>query len=492
MVSLRPIYHYDCDVLIIGGGPAGSALAYHLVQEGISVLVVEAQKFPRDKTCGDAVSRVALTELQRLGITDMQSFSKANVVNDVALFIEDNRVAVGLTKSPDPLLQGRVIPRIILDNWIYEAAKRSGARYMEDSRLSAYTVYNHAVVAEIKRDDGIGYIKARMIVGADGSNSTVSRILHGTKPDDNYQLLGLRAYFEGVEGPSDRCDIFFSKANFPGLFWFFPTGNGEANIGSAMIASTLPQNETHVRSLLQDQIANNKNLRERIGNGKMKGKISGWPLTFQSPSHEVVGDRILLIGDAAGLINPLSGDGIQYALLSARWAVETIVTACRENNFSFAALSSYKKKLKEEMAYDMAVSNLLIKVTRNRNFTPLWMETLQIVFERAKTDPQYAAIIAGIFDGTLPSYKALNATFLLKSVLQGTIHVGANTMSGLLKGPECWNEKGKDARVFLRTVIKSVRDHPKENLHWLSNIAQTVLEVSGHALRRAKAAGKGE
>ncbi|MDB5205607.1 MAG: NAD(P)/FAD-dependent oxidoreductase [Flavisolibacter sp.] len=486
MISIRPVYKYDCDVLIIGGGPAGSSLAYYLAKEGISVIIVEAYKFPRDKTCGDAVSRVALTELQALGITDLKEFSEANIVNDVALFVEDEKVSVGLAKPENHLLQGRVIPRLQLDNWIYKAAKKMGAAYLEDARLSSYTVHKEYVLAEIKERNGANHIRAKMIVGADGSNSTVARILHGIKPDEAYQLLGLRAYFEGVNGPDDRCDIFFSKENFPGLFWFFPTGKGTANVGSAMIASTLPQNETHVKELLLQQIQKNKNLAQRIGDGKIRGKISGWPLTFQSPTHQVVNERLALIGDAAGLINPLSGDGIQYALLSGRWASETIIECCRKNNFSIAALTAYKKKLHKEMAYDMAVSNLLIKVTRNRTFTPLWMEVLLIVFERAKSDAEYASIIAGIFDGTLPSYKALNPSFILKSILQGGVHIGVNTTSGILQGPKHWEQKTKDTGLLLKNIIQNIKQNPREQVKWLTGIARTGLEVSGHILKEMK------
>jgi menaquinone-9 beta-reductase len=486
MISIHAVHKYDCDVLITGGGPSGSALAFHLARKGIKVIVLEAEKFPRDKTCGDAVSRVALTELQELGITGLSAFASTNIVKDVALFIEQEKISVSLTTAEHTSLQGRVIPRLQLDNWIYEAAKNAGACYLESTRLVSYTIQEDYVSIAIKQGTQARSLKAKVIVGADGSNSTVARLFHGSKPDENYQLLGLRAYYEGVSGPANQCDIYFTKENFPGLFWFFPTGKNTANVGSAMIANTLPKNETHVKTLLNDQILKNKNLAARIGKGKIVGKIAGWPLTFQSPTHTIIGHRLLLVGDAAGLINPLSGDGIQYALLSARWASECLATCVAKNDFSLMALGAYKEKLNKEMAYDMAVSNLLIKITRNRTFAGLWMEVLLIVFERARTDKDYAAIIAGIFDGTLPSYKALNLEFILKSVLQGGLHIGSAATTGILQGPAHWEQKTKHTRQLLAAVLQNIREHPQEQLQWLKDIAKKGLEVSGHILKEIK------
>src|SRR5205085_10647825 len=118
--------------------------------------------------------------------------------------------------------QGRVIPRLQLDNWVYEAAKKAGAFFLEDTRLIDYSINESYVSAQLKRGSQTKIIKSKIIIGADGSNSTVARIINGNKPSEAYQLLGLRAYYDGVNGPSDRCDIFFTKDNFPGLFWFFP------------------------------------------------------------------------------------------------------------------------------------------------------------------------------------------------------------------------------------------------------------------------------
>jgi flavin-dependent dehydrogenase len=247
MISIEPIYKYDCDVLIVGGGPSGSTLAFYLARQSIKIIVVEAGKFPRDKICGDAVSAVALAELQKMGITNLEEFSKTNQINDVALFIEEQKITVDLVRAEDLPLQGRVIPRLKLDNWIYQEAKKAGAVFLEEARLIDYYIHEPYVLAQIKCTTCTKNIKAKLIVGADGSNSTVSRILNGNKPSETYQLLGLRAYYENVNGPSDRCDIFFTKDNFPGLFWFFPTGTNTANIGSAMIGVTLPQNQTHVK-----------------------------------------------------------------------------------------------------------------------------------------------------------------------------------------------------------------------------------------------------
>jgi flavin-dependent dehydrogenase len=81
MVTIKPMHKYDCDVLIAGGGPAGSALAYHLAKKGLKIIVAEAQRFPRDKICGDGVSPIALAELNAMGIKKWKKFSLANEIS---------------------------------------------------------------------------------------------------------------------------------------------------------------------------------------------------------------------------------------------------------------------------------------------------------------------------------------------------------------------------------------------------------------------------
>jgi hypothetical protein len=131
----------------------------------------------------------------------------------------------------------------------------------------------------------------------------------------------------------------------------------------------------------------------------------------------------------------------------------------------------------------MALSNLLIQVTRNRTFTPIWMEILLILFQRAKSDKHYADIIAGIFDGTLPSYKALNLSFIIKSILQGGVHIGLNTSAAILKGPESWINNSKDAGLLAKRVLKNIKDDPSAQVQWLGAVVRNVLDVSGYLIK---------
>ncbi len=485
MIKVQQIHKYDCEVLITGGGPAGSTLAYYLASSGIDTMVLEAKQFPRDKTCGDGVSAIAVTELENLGITELDEFKEQNQIKQVALFVEDRKTVLDLPQTQNQ--RGRVIPRYILDNLIAKKARNSGATYLENTKLISYEHSSAYVSSVVQNPDGTqSSLKSRVLIGADGSNSTVARLLHGGKPGKDFQLLGLRAYFEGITGPSDRCDFYFSKKNFPGIFWIFPINPDRANIGSAMIASTVPGNQEHAKKMLLDMISNNIHFKDRIGEGKPSEKIHGWPLKYKDPSKPLFGPGVLLIGDAAGLINPLSGDGIQYALLSARWAADCLKACSSENDYSLENLTKYQEIVDQETTYDLAMSSLLVQISRNRSLTSVWLEILSVLFDKAENDQDYADIITGIFDGSHPSYKALGPDFIIKTLLHGALSVGGATAKYVSQGPEKWIEKSTDLGQLGLNVLHNIQKQPAQHLNWLINITKNTLIVGKHTIKHTR------
>jgi len=482
MITIKPRFHYDCDVLITGGGPGGSALAYHLARKGHKVIVAEAERFPRDKVCGDGVSPIAISELHAMGITGTEKFRQTNEIKKVGLFIQHDKVIIDLSKPEHLLFHAHIIPRIELDQWIYEAAKNAGAQYLENCRVTDYVVTDQGVNISLTQEKCTFQIKTKVIVGADGSSSTIARKMRGTKPGEEFQLLGLRAYYENVQGPTDRVDIYFSGESFPGIYWLFPKGPDGANIGMAMVSATIPQNTRHISKMLTEHIGNNADIKERIGQGKINGKIAGWPLVFYNSESRITASRVLLVGDAAGLINPLSGDGIQYALLSARWASETLDAAITRNDFSEARLNTYREKVDQELGYDFALSNMLVQFSRNKTLTPVWMSILRIMIARSKDDPAYADTIAGIFEGTYPSHQALNLPFILKTLLQGGKEIAVAPLSELWNNPAGFVKSKSELSDTVMQIFKNIKNDPKDQARWLLNVTRSGISVAGHIL----------
>src|SRR5205823_4953049 len=152
---------------------------------------------------------------------------------------------------------------------------------------------------EVEVPTGTRSLRVRAIVGADGSTSAVARSLRGGAALRADRIVALRAYFEGVRGPTDRADLYFSADSFPGYCWVFPSANDWANVGIGVVLDTLPPMPEHIRELLQTHLDHDAAIGRRLKGARLVGKVVGWPLATFNPNLPVATDRALLIGDAA-------------------------------------------------------------------------------------------------------------------------------------------------------------------------------------------------
>lgn len=461
---------YDADVLIVGGGPSGSLCAYYLAKAGKEVILIDSENFPRNKICGDFVSPVGLNELMEIGIWDLSDFKKTNVITGATVYLD----GVPLITKSLPDMEGlpnygRVIPRITLDNWILEAARKQGVQIITPCKLESYSVNDNCVNIDCNQEGKQKHFVTKIIIGADGSNSKVARIMHGKKPNPENKIVAVRAYFENTNCISQQAELFFTSKSFPGYYWFFPTSATTANVGIGMMLENFPKEEIHLKNLLLDMIENDESFKSKIGNGKATDKIVGFPLSIYNPKAPLVKDRVLLTGDAAGLVNSINGEGMQYAMQSGRWAAESIITCLGKNDLSAKSLKIFETKVKSEIGYDMSISNIVMQFIRNRNLNPLWLKLLAIMIAQAKKDEKYANIAGGILAGMVPTNTAINFYFIRKSLFRGLIFPFKGTF-GIFTFL-------KNSITFGATSFFLAIKQRAEYWNWIKNIFSSILSA---------------
>jgi menaquinone-9 beta-reductase len=286
------------DVVVVGAGPAGSAAALSALQlqPDARVLLLDRSDFPRDKSCGDGIAPHALDELRRLGAEDV--LSDRTPVHRLRMRSPRGAEVARRLRRPD-----HVVPREVFDARLVERAVGRGA-----------VLRRHVVRRMEVRPDAVvldGEVAGRVVVGADGANGVVRRLAGLPRQPAEATAVAVRGYAPAPPGEPEQY-ILVEEEDWPAYAWSFADGDGGANVGYGMLLPRLRAKERGGREVLHGR------LRELLGVDAARLVSHHLPLSTSRPRQP--DGRVLLAGDAASLVNPLTGEGIYYALLSGRLA----------------------------------------------------------------------------------------------------------------------------------------------------------------------------
>ena len=264
---------HDADAVIVGGGPAGAAAAARLAAGGFTTILVDRSTFPRDKVCGDFVGPVALTELADLGVAGTEAFRATSKILEGALHVDGDQ----LTARPLPQVDGlpsygRVIPRLQLDAWVLDAARQAGAAVLDGRKVTAVEQAPGAVTVRGSSAAGPWQLRTRLLLEADGSNSTVARAARKPAAQAGPDPGGA-GLLRSCRRPGRPGRHLLLQRQLPRLSLAVPGQRRTGERRRRMLQSTYPHTGRNLRELLLRLIAGDTAMQHRLRGARMDGKV---------------------------------------------------------------------------------------------------------------------------------------------------------------------------------------------------------------------------
>lgn len=312
----------DTDILVVGAGPAGAAAARVLAAAGRSVTMIDRAVFPRDKCCGDGLTTLALRELETLGF-DPRAVPSWTTVDAAWVRSPSGREVCLPLEGAGQF--AAVTPRLELDNALVEHARAAGANVLDGHGfVEVERQTDEWIAVEV---DGIGIIRARYVIAADGMWSPVRKALGVSQPGYLGEWHGFRQYASNVTGPAkDRLYVWFDPDLLPGYAWSFPLPDGRANVGFGLLRSG--KRKVHDMKSIWPELLQRPHVRAALGPGAvMEGRHTAWPIPARVDSATLTSGRVLFVGDAATATDALTGEGIGQALLTGRLAAQAVIAS---------------------------------------------------------------------------------------------------------------------------------------------------------------------
>ena len=347
------------DVALVGAGPAGCAAALALRHDGRRVLLLDKAAFPRDKVCGDAVPGHTLKYLGQLDPAFAAALWQAQPRDDVR---ESRLVAPsGRSLTLRWKLPSFSCPRAVFDAALLDLVRRHTATEIrENAGLKDLQV--EADHVRLLLADG-QQLRARLVIGCDGANSVVGRKLLPAPLDRAHHCASVRGYYENVAGvESGRTEFFLTEKYLQGYLWIFPVGAGRCNVGLGMLSETVARHKVDLKRLLPELLATHPALAGRFAGARALGPVRGFGLPLGGGrTLPLSGARFMLCGDAASLIDPLQGHGIDTAVQSGILAAGQALACFARQDFSAVFLAGYDAAVAQKIAPKLARSYKLMR-----------------------------------------------------------------------------------------------------------------------------------
>ena len=352
----------EYDVAIVGSGPGGSATAMSLAhyKSDLKIALIDKSVFPREKVCGDAVPSWIFKDLEDVSAGIHEKFLRS--VNPQVF----RRTSVYNSKGRHLTLEwngpGYMVPRLVLDKFLFDQVS-------ENKRVDKIQGVH---IKYIQRLDGVFELydssrslimTARFLIGADGAPSTVVRNLNPSIRMEASQGSAVRCYYENLNIESfETSRIYISKKFSPGYFWFFPMGPHKANVGFGMINSYRIKKGINFREAFDHFIQDNSGVKELLDGGHMTGELKGGFLPFSKGVGTVIGPGFALIGDAANLNDPVSGDGIRNAVISGVLVGKALSKMSDVKTLNEALLTSYQMSLRSRLHSNLKYRSKIVRI----------------------------------------------------------------------------------------------------------------------------------
>lgn len=353
------------DVVVVGGGPAGAAAGFWLARAGHDVCIVERQSFPRDKTCGDALTPRAVRQLEDMGLADaLAPFHRFEGLRALA---HGKVLELAWPSHPDYPAHGYVVRRRELDHLVTDHAVAAGVTLRTGTEAVAPVLDRGFVRGAVVQRKGLSTteeIRGRFVVVADGANSRFGRALGTFRTREWPYGTAIRSYWESPRHAEpwieSTLDVTDRNGNpMPGYGWIFPVGDGTVNVGVGLLSTFRDFKGVNTSHLLADYVG---------------AAPSSWgldparpvcrPAAGKLPMGGSVGPKAgptyLVVGDAAGTVNPFNGAGIDYAYESGRLAAEILHQALAGDDP--LVLQTYERLLKAEYGQYFKVARLFAKL----------------------------------------------------------------------------------------------------------------------------------